>query len=425
MLVMSWAMRTQSYASWGTMIVLPAIIIINAVLIWIARKVERDSFVTKVLIAGFIAKCIGIFFRYVSVFFIYNRAGDAVRYNDFAALYYQSWRDGVITWAQYDGKAGTIAMELITTGVYVFTGPSPLAGFYVFGSMAFWGVYLIFRAFRTACPEGRYRRYAVLLFLLPSLLYWPSSIGKESWILLFVGVVAYGAARFFTGRLLGLVWIAVGAGGVTLIRPHIAVLLLAALAVAQLLRPTDRSPVSVVGKVVGVAIMAVALGYFIQSSADFLGVQEVTVDSVTEKVEWAGGQTEQGGSVFEPVPLGSPLGIPAAFVTVLFRPFPWEASSPLVLLQSLEGLVLIVLLIKAWPQLKTLPRLLRTNPYVTFALAYVVGFVIAFSGFGNFGILARQRSLMLPFFVILLALPVVTDARRRSRAAPKQELVDA
>lgn len=424
-LLMSWAMRTQSYASWGTMIVVPVIVILNAALIWIASRVERDSVVTKLLVAGFVAKCAGVFFRYVSVFFIYNRAGDAVRYNDFAATYYQLWRDGIITWEQYDGKAGTIALELITTAVYVFTGPSPLAGFLVFGSMAFWGVYLIFRAFRIAFPEGRHRRYAALLFLLPSLLYWPSSIGKESWILLFVGVLAYGAAHFFTGRLVGLAWIALGAAGVTLIRPHVAVLLLAALALAQLLRRTDRSPAALLGKVIGVAMMAVALVYFIQASADFLGLEEVTTDSVTEKVEWAAGQTEQGGSAFTPVPLGSPVGIPAAILTVLFRPFPWEANSPLVLLQSFEGVVLLVLLIKAWPQLRKLPRLLRSNPYITFAIAYVAGYILAFAGFGNFGIIARQRSLMIPFFLILLALPVALDARRRSRAQPEKELVDA
>ncbi|MDO5499330.1 MAG: hypothetical protein Q4F67_06575 [Propionibacteriaceae bacterium] len=385
-------------------------------LLWIASRVERDPVVTKLLFAGFAAKCVGVFFRYVSVFFIYDRVGDAVRYNDFATLYYQSWRAGVITWPQYDGKAGTQALELITTAVYVFTGPSPLAGFYVFGSMAFWGTYLIFRAFRTAVPDGRYRRYAALLFLLPSMLYWPSSIGKESWQLLFVGVVAYGVGRFFTGRWTGLIWIALGAAGVGLIRPHIALLLIAALVTAQLLRRTSKTPAAFLAKIVGVAVMLGALVFFIQSSADFLGLDEVTADSVTEKVEWAGGQTAQGGSAFTPVPLTSPIGIPMAFLTVLFRPFPWEASSGLVLLQSLEGIVLIGLLIKAWPQLRQLPKLLGVTPYLTFALAYVCAYVLAFSGFGNFGIIARQRSLMLPFFLVLLALPLVIDARRRSRS---------
>ena len=52
---------------------------------------------------------------------------------------------------------------------------------------------------------------------------------------------------------------------------------------------------------------------------------------------------------------------------------------------------------------------MRRNPYVTFAVVYVAAFIWAFSGFGNFGILARQRVLMLPFFLVLLALPKKQD----------------
>ena len=42
-------------------------------------------------------------------------------------------------------------------------------------------------------------------------------------------------------------------------------------------------------------------------------------------------------------------------------------------------------------------------------LLYIVGFSLAFAEFGNFGILARQRVLMLPFFLMLLCLPKPVD----------------
>jgi hypothetical protein len=58
---------------------------------------------------------------------------------------------------------------------------------------------------------------------------------------------------------------------------------------------------------------------------------------------------------------------------------------------------------------------MRASPYVTFAVVYVGGFIWAFSGFGNFGILARQRVLMLPFFLVLLALPTIEQRRERFR----------
>ena len=45
---------------------------------------------------------------------------------------------------------------------------------------------------------------------------------------------------------------------------------------------------------------------------------------------------------------------------------------------------------------------MRRSPYVVFCLVYSSAFIWAFSGFGNFGILARQRVLMIPFFLVLL-----------------------
>ena len=43
-------------------------------------------------------------------------------------------------------------------------------------------------------PEGRARTYGWLVFFFPSLLYWPSSIGKEAWICFGLGLASYGVA---------------------------------------------------------------------------------------------------------------------------------------------------------------------------------------------------------------------------------------
>ena len=42
---------------------------------------------------------------------------------------------------------------------------------------------------------------------------------------------------------------------------------------------------------------------------------------------------------------------------------------------------------------------------MTFSLTYLLGYIVIFSGFANFGILVRQRSLALPAFLVLLAVP--------------------
>ena len=50
------------------------------------------------------------------------------------------------------------------------------------------------------------------------------------------------------------------------------------------------------------------------------------------------------------------------------------------------------------------------------AVAYVLAFAWGFSAVGNFGILARQRSLMLPFLFVLAAAACRPDVARADPA---------
>lgn len=404
---MAWAFETQSYNVWGSLLVAPIVVAVDALIVWRVSLVEDDPWIVRLLGLGLVLKMLGSVARYFTIFVLYNGVGDAARYNVYASYQHVLWRQGQFVWDPA-GKMGTQNLELVTTAVYTVIGPAPLAGFFVFASLAFWGCYLLYRAFRVAVPAGHHRLYAAMLFLLPSLLFWPSSIGKEAWLMLWLGVLALGAAKFFTQGSGALLLLALGILGTAMIRPHLTVLLAAGLLVAQFFRPVGNQAIGALYKAFGIAVLVAAGAVLATQSADFLGIDDLSVQSVTERVDWAGGQTEQGGSAFTPVPLSNPFGIPAAIITLLFRPFPWEASGVPMLVQSLEGLLLIGLLIKFWPRVKQLPRILRTNPYVVFALVYALAFIIAFSGFGNFGILARQRTLMFPLFAVLLCLPAAS-----------------
>ncbi|KGN34710.1 hypothetical protein N802_01105 [Knoellia sinensis KCTC 19936] len=401
----AWAIGLQSYNVWGAMVVVPAVIWVNAILIWRVASREPGRWLGAVMAGAFAAKMVGTLVRYYVAYVVYDGATDAERYNLAAAFQYRTWRQGVVTWDLSNAR-GTQYMELITTAVYTVIGPTTLAGFFVFASFAFWGVYLLYRAFRVALPGGDHRRYALLVFLLPSFLYWPSSIGKESWILLFVGVTALGAAKFFAGQRGALALLAIGAFGTGIIRPHIAVLLFAALLTAQLFRPASKEVTGILSKIAGLGVMVGAASILATQSAELLGTDDINWESVSAALDMAGGRTTQGGSEFTPVSLSSPLGVPMAAITVLFRPFPWEAGNGQMLVQSLEGVFLLVLAVRSWPRLKRLPGIMRRNPYVMFAVVYALAFVVAFAGFANFGILARQRVLLLPFFLVLLALPM-------------------
>ncbi|WP_203568225.1 hypothetical protein [Aestuariimicrobium ganziense] len=399
-------MNTQTYSVWGGLIAVPVVVLLNALLIWVVAR-RHQPWLMRVMAWGYLAKLAGITMRYLVLYVLYDGGGDAERYNLYAAANYRLWREGAFVW-EPGGKQGTQVLELITTTVYALTGPSPFAGFVVFGSLAYWGIYLLYRAFATALPAADHRRYALLVFLLPSVLYWPSSIGKEAWLLLFVGVTSLGAAHLFTQRPTWLLLLTVGGLGTALVRPHMAVLLVTSLVVAQVLRPASTKPLGVLSKVGGLVVMAAAALLLTQQSAEFLGIDDLTAQGVIEEIGWASGQTAQGGSSFTPVPLTNPLGVPVAFVTLLFRPFPWESGNIQMLAQSLEGLFVLGLVVASFSRWRGVWRSLTREPYLAFSLTYVVAFVLAFSQFANFGILARQRVLMLPLVLVLLALPKAT-----------------
>lgn len=416
------AVATKSYNFWGAVMVVPILIALNLILI---RRVARDDelpWLHGTLQIGYGLKLVGALGRYYIAYIVYGGQADAQHYNLYAAHYYEIWRSGTLTW-EWGGKQGTQWMEIITTALYTVIGPSPLAAFLVFASFAFWGQYFLFRAFQLSVPQGNLKRYAVLVLVLPSMLFWPSSIGKEAWLMFFVGITALGAARLFVHKPGAFLFLGIGAAGTALLRPHLAVLLFAALLVAQLFRPTRARRAGVFSKLAGLGVLGVAAFILTTQSASFLGIDDFSWQAVTDSVEEASEQASEGDSAFEATPITSPVDVPGAIVTVLFRPFPFEANNAQMLIQGLEGAFLIYLAVRAWPQLRRLPSLMRRVPYVTFSVVYVLVFIWAFSGFGNFGILARQRVLMLPFFLVLLALPSVTLLRGQERTTPRELVV--
>jgi hypothetical protein len=82
--------------------------------------------------------------------------------------------------------------------------------------------------------------------------------------------------------------------------------------------------------------------------------------------------------------------------------------------------MLLILGAASFTRLLRLPKLIFQVPYVAYVVTYTIMFVIAFSSIGNFGILTRQRTQVLPLVVVLLALPA--EAARSKVPAPTPTL---
>jgi hypothetical protein len=380
-----------------------------------ARR-EHDHRLAQLLMLALILKLFGSLLRYWVAIYVYHGLADAVGYHADGTTLAMDFRAG-----NFDTGLATLSstdfIRFFTGVIYTITGPSIYAGFLLYSWLAFWGMFYLYRAFTIAVPDGNRRSYARLLFFMPSMLYWPSSIGKEAWMLFSLGIAAYGVARLLSGRTWrGLALAAIGLYLATLVRPHVGGMAVLGMVVAYLIgrAPRRRGPLGSIAKLFALAaLMTVAVLLFgrIQSYLVEKGIDPA--EGVNSVLAESARRTNAGGSSFQ-ASSSSPsvASLPYATVTILFRPFPFEAHNAQAAVTALESTMLLCLTIARRRSIWRAVRGLRRRPYVAFILVYAAGFVVAFASIANFGILARERVQLLPFFLVLLAAP------RSRRAAP-------
>ena len=425
------AMVHTSYDTWGALLVLPALMAIGTPVLARIAAANPDRDVFRLLMLAMALKLLCAFPRYLMAFVLYGGAADAKMYHrrgsELAA--YLDRTDLLSSGFHYDlgmKVAGTGFVIIVTGLVYAVTGPSLVGGFLVFSWLGFWGLLLFWRALQIAYPEADHRRYAKLVFFLPSLLFWPSSIGKDAWMMLCLGLTTYGVARLLDHRFGAFACIALGSLGTAMVRPHVTVLAGAGLLVAYVLRRRRRraGALGPLRTTLTAVVLGVMVMLMLQQVSAFFGTQGSGGGAVSQVLSETSRRTTQGNSVIsattpdDPAPTFSlnPVRLPVAVVSVLFRPFPFEASNIQNLIQSVETFGLLVMFIRGWPRLRRLPRLFVQRSYVAFATVYALLFCWAFSTINNMGILSRERVQVLPLALVLLVVPGAATARTRRPA---------
>ena len=188
---------TTSFDVWGAVLLVPILIGLSVPVLRRQAIRESDPATFRLLFLALIVKLAGAVARYYVAFSVYGGAADAARYHRAGVELAGGFRH--LDFAGMHLRTGTSFIENITGLVYALIGPSKIGGFLVFFSwLGFWGLFLFYRAFTIAVPVGRRRSYALLVFFLPSLVFWPSSIGKEAWMMFSLGIAVYGVAKILT-----------------------------------------------------------------------------------------------------------------------------------------------------------------------------------------------------------------------------------
>jgi hypothetical protein len=369
------------------------------------KAVARDGTLTVPFVALALgAHLVGSLLRYFIIQAVYHGVADANGYYGAGKVFAPLFRSLQFP-ALKSPYFGTPFVNWSTGILFAIIGSSLLGGFVVHSALAFVGGWYFYKAFRLAFPDGDHKLYAWLIFFLPSMWYWPSSLGKDSLVVLFLGLAVYGFARMFRGDMLrGVFPTALGLVGSFMIRPPIATGLVVAAAAAFLLRPARRrSPqVTALTWLIMVPLLSVIAFYTVTHTSAWLGSSNA-IDAFQENrvIQFNTGLT---GSNFAPPNALSPAGFPVAVITTTFRPFPWEAGGLFPTLTSLEGVLLGLLILSRRRQIWRGLGQWRQNGMVLFAGAAFLAFGVILSSLANFGLLARQRTQVLPFLFMLICM---------------------
>ncbi|MFM7757231.1 MAG: hypothetical protein ACKO84_10780 [Actinomycetota bacterium] len=395
-------------------------IVVPAVLCFItlpfARNVEkrRGSGLTNIITLAFIAKLIGAYVRYVIEYFVYD-GGDSGLYHRSGVAFATEYLDGKRSFGSlFPTSFGTRFIEELNGLVALVSGRSILASFMIFSWFGFLGLWAIVAAVRRTLPEVDIRLYAILVFFLPTSLFWSSALGKDAWMLLGIGLFATGAARLFTAQARGLIYLVAGGFATGMVRPHVTVLLLAAFAIAYTVARGRRGrALSPILTMVTIALIAAGAALASDPLQELLPKSQEGITAVLEETT---DRSSQGGSEIDVERPNSPLEYPQAFFTVMFRPMPYEARSATQFLSALESLALFAAVVIWRRRIYAAIGRILTVPFLRFSVLYTLAFAFAWSSIGNLGIMARQRVQVLPFLLILICWTAY-DERRSPREA--------
>lgn len=380
----------------------------------LARRIATDEDEPRmyriVLWGGAIKLAAGPAYIFVIDHF-YGGVADTVGYFGYGGRLADQMRHGDFTLnaGKFIGDGST---RISVAFAELFLGNSELATFFFFSFLAFVGTICFYRAFRLAVPEGDGVRYAKLLFFFPSVLFWTAAPGKDSITLLGLGLAAYGGALLFNRRLRGFFWLGAGGFLMGMIRPNVALIALLALALPYPLGKVRRSSMTPVVTWVGAAILVtggvvltgITMRHFGMHHLSRQSLQKVLNQNALNTGTAARNQIGDFNSSTQASTSLSISAVPKDFYYTIVRPLPIQAHGVTQIGSSLENVFLLWLLVSSRRRLWYGLRSMRRKPYVLASLLFVLVWIVLFASIGNLGILARERTQLIPWLLALTCL---------------------
>lgn len=327
------------------------------------------------------------------------------------------------------------SISIVAGVLFAIVGINQTAAFLIMSFLSFIGIVCFYRAFTLTFGGAGKRKYGYLVFFLPSLIFWTADVSKEGVMIVLIGVLSYGCAQVIArkGGFRAWLLILVAIAGSVFIRPNDMLLVLGAFTIAMLFRPPSASAkFEPARRTSSLIVLATLVGVVMFMTLHFMpGLHGgVNLQQINHNNQGTGEGLGSSGVAYSQ----SPLYYPRDVFVVLFDPLPFNAHGGGELFQALQNTVLLVVLLASLRNLRILPRVAFARPYVMLCFIDVVVFCYFFASLGNLGLIARESTVMVPLYLVILCIPrgprrrpprYIWELTRRQRAALRRAQASA
>jgi 4-amino-4-deoxy-L-arabinose transferase-like glycosyltransferase len=401
----------------------------------LARTGEEKTFILRLFV-------IAVLVRIVLATIIFNGnyeeffGGDANTYDIFGQSLAQSWHGDDYHTQKYlsfvASGASAWGMLYLVAAVYEVIGPNMFAIQLINASVGAVTAVIVYYSAQTLFSNVRVSRLAaILVAFFPSLILWSSQALKDGLIIFALALSILATLRLMEKITAGYVLILIASLLALLsLRFYIFYMMTAAVAGSFIIGMKSISAQSFLQRFVAVGAIGLAFTWF-----GVLRFAETQFDRYAnlQTIQMSRMDQANAGSGFgKDVDVGTAEGaltvIPMGVVYLLFAPFPWQFTT---LRQSITLPEMIIwwfsfplLVLGLWYSIKH--RLRQVSPIVIFTTMLT----LAYSLFqGNVGTAYRQRSQLLVFYFIFVAVGAIilkerSEDRRRQQQLAKQEVAE-
>jgi hypothetical protein len=257
--------------------------------------------------------------------------------------------------------------------------------YFIYGFLGFLGYMFFYELLIRKYSD--LKQYIYLVLLIPGIHYWSVAIGKDSLFFCFICALIFQISKQKSNIFLILILIIL----ITLIRPHIGLIVLLAITITFLLKSEMKIFIKLFIFLIGLLISFFIFQFIVTNIFRF---------EMANIVEYLDGRQESnpGGSSIDI----SQYSIAARWFSFLFRPFFFDAKSILWILSSIENSIYAFLVLKVFSKY-FFRYLAQANFMIIFNLIYFFTATLLLSyTTSNLGLAIRQKNMVLPSMIIVI-----------------------